>query len=113
MMNYTRGAWAVFAKDPANGLDNYQGGWPAYNPTESTLVRLGDSGSVGMDLAPPAMYDAPCGMAFAVNSSSVNQTVTGAATSSTEKTSMGNVIPVWKGSLTIFAATTTTLKLLL
>jgi hypothetical protein len=113
LMNYTRGAWAAFAKNPVNGLETYQGGWPAYNPTENTLVRLGYGGSVGTDLAPPAMYDAPCGTAFAVNSTSINQMVTGTATNPTAKTSMGNVIPTWKGSATIFSVTITTLKLLL
>jgi carboxylesterase type B len=27
VMAYMRGAWATFAKDPANGLKSYQGGW--------------------------------------------------------------------------------------
>jgi hypothetical protein len=35
----TRGAWAVFAKDPENRLRKYGGGWPAYEPGEKTMVR--------------------------------------------------------------------------
>lgn len=28
---YVRGAWAAFAKDPVNGLKNYQGGWCVFS----------------------------------------------------------------------------------
>jgi cholinesterase len=34
-----RHAWAEFAKDPDNGLKKL--GWPVYDPTKETLIRLG------------------------------------------------------------------------
>ncbi|KAL3424092.1 carboxylesterase [Phlyctema vagabunda] len=57
---YIRGAWAAFAKDPVNGLVAYEDGWPLYNPTEKTLVRLAYENSVGANLAFPEVYDAGC-----------------------------------------------------
>ncbi|KAK9420204.1 hypothetical protein SUNI508_06732 [Seiridium unicorne] len=36
---YMRGAWAAFAKDPINGLDNYDG-WSDYDPDGETLIRI-------------------------------------------------------------------------
>ncbi|POS69592.1 carboxylesterase, partial [Diaporthe helianthi] len=45
---YMMGAWAAFARDPAQGLLDY--GWPAYNATGNTLVQL----------AEPRVFDSPC-----------------------------------------------------
>lgn len=57
---YLRGAWTTFAKDPVNGLTTYEGGWPLYDPTEESLIRLGYDNLVGTNLAFPMLYDARC-----------------------------------------------------
>ena len=57
---YIQGAWATFAKDPVLGLTTYGGGWPTYDPTEETLVRLAYDNLVGTNLAFPNLYDAGC-----------------------------------------------------
>jgi cholinesterase len=56
--NYMRGAWATFAKDPKNGLTNY--GWPVYNTSQDTLVRLAYNNQSGPNLINPRRYDANC-----------------------------------------------------
>jgi carboxylesterase type B len=67
--DYMRGAWAAFAKDPVNGLNTYEGGWPRYQNGNETLIRLGYNNLTGPNLALPQMYDAGCS---SVNVSSVN-----------------------------------------
>lgn len=57
---YMRGAWAAFAKDPVNGLTTYEGGWPQYNPSDRTLIRIGFNNVVGPNLAVGNQYDAGC-----------------------------------------------------
>ncbi|KIM99541.1 hypothetical protein OIDMADRAFT_91883, partial [Oidiodendron maius Zn] len=49
--DYIRGAWAAFAKDPVNGLTSYQDGWPMYDPSGETLIRLGFNNQTGTNLA--------------------------------------------------------------
>jgi len=65
--NYMRGAWAAFAKDPVKGLSNY--GWPTYNTSHDTLIRLGFQNQTGANLINPYKYDADC---VFVNVSSTN-----------------------------------------
>lgn len=65
--NYMRGAWAAFAKDPQNGLTTY--GWPSYNPSQDTLIRLAYNNITGTNVINPYRYDADC---VFVNVSSTN-----------------------------------------
>ena len=53
-----RGGWAAFAKDPEKGLLNY--GWPLYNTSQDTLVRLAYDNVTGPNLINPYRYDADC-----------------------------------------------------
>jgi cholinesterase len=89
--DYMRGAWAAFAKDPVNGLNSYQGGWPMYNPLGNTLIRLAYNNVTGTNLAMPILYDGACPTKFAYNgtsnstasaTASATASSTGAATSS-------------------------------
>lgn len=57
---YVQGAWVTFAKDPVDGLNGYEDGWPAYDPAEKTLIRLAYNNSVGTNLAMPELYDSEC-----------------------------------------------------
>jgi cholinesterase len=65
--NYMRGAWAAFAKDPISGLTKY--GWPTYNTSQDTLIRLAYDNITGPNLINPYKYDADC---VFVNVSSTN-----------------------------------------
>ena len=67
---YMRGAWAAFAKDPTNGLTTY--GWPRYDPSQDTLVRLAYENITGPNLINPRRYDADC---VFVNASSTDSNV--------------------------------------
>jgi cholinesterase len=58
--NYMRGAWAAFAKDPTKGLTTYGEGWPTYNASAETLIRLAYNNVTGTNLALPSLYDALC-----------------------------------------------------
>jgi cholinesterase len=53
--DYTRAAWASFAKDPGRGLDVF--GWPKWDPEKPTLVRLGYGNCTGANEASPSLYD--------------------------------------------------------
>lgn len=55
---YMMGAWAAFARDSKKGLTKY--GWPAYKPTEKTLVELGYQNSATPKFVLPSTYDSPC-----------------------------------------------------
>lgn len=56
--NYMRGAWAAFAKNPASGLTTY--GWPTYDTSQDTLVRLALNNVTEANLINPYKYDADC-----------------------------------------------------
>lgn len=58
--NYMRGAWATFAKNPTSGLTTYGGGWPVYNSSGETLIRLAYNNVTGTNLAVPSVYDYNC-----------------------------------------------------
>lgn len=51
-------AWAEFAKDPAAGLANL--GWPQYNATGNTLIRLGYQNQSALSIGPSAEFDSVC-----------------------------------------------------
>lgn len=55
---YMQSAWAAFAKDPMTGLDAY--GWPKYDPTSESLVRLGYGEEETASFVSPKDYDALC-----------------------------------------------------
>lgn len=77
---YMRGAWAAFAKDPANGLSNYQGGWPKYSPSGNTLVRLAYNNITGTNLGMAADYEATCKTTFAFNGTTSGNSTLGTST---------------------------------
>ncbi|MCJ1377664.1 hypothetical protein MMC17_000760 [Xylographa soralifera] len=60
---YMMHAWAAFAKDPENGLRERLG-WPVYNTSGETLVRLGYGDETVASFVSPAAYDAPCAYFF-------------------------------------------------
>jgi len=60
---YIRGAWATFAKDPKKGLTTYGEGWPTWDPTKDTLVRLAFEEKSGVNLAKGYQYDGWCSFA--------------------------------------------------
>ncbi|KAL2074245.1 hypothetical protein VTL71DRAFT_8023 [Oculimacula yallundae] len=51
-------AWAAFVKDPEEGLKTF--GWPKYDPSSKTLVRLAYQNRTGPNLGLPADYDFAC-----------------------------------------------------
>jgi cholinesterase len=57
---YGRGAWAAFAKDPWKGLKKYAGGWPEYDPSKKTLVRLAYNNLTGTNLDVGDKYETEC-----------------------------------------------------
>ena len=115
--NYMRGAWAAFAKDPVNGLNNYEGGWPQYNVSGDTLIRLAYNNLTGTNAVSPYLYDADC---IFVNVSSTNSsatptlpnlasTVTATSTASSTKAS-GTGTAAGTGTATGSAPASTTTK---
>jgi len=51
-------AWGAFARDPQNGLTKY--GWPKYDPTGNTLIRLGYNGLPKAEFVKSTLYDESC-----------------------------------------------------
>ncbi|KAH9216473.1 carboxylesterase [Leptodontidium sp. 2 PMI_412] len=58
--DYLRGAWSSFAKDTFRGLLTYGEGWPTYEPTKKTLVRLAFENRPGANFTLGNAYDGPC-----------------------------------------------------
>lgn len=58
--NYMRGAWAAFARDPINGLQGYEDGWPRYSVLEPSLIRIGYENHTGANLVFGNYYDDGC-----------------------------------------------------
>jgi len=98
--NYMRGAWAAFAKDPANGLTAL--GWPTYNPNSDTLIRLAYGNTTGPNVTSPYYTDSNCVL---VNASSTNvsdnptlsATVSSSPTSSATATGSSTAATTSKG----------------
>jgi cholinesterase len=87
---YLRGAWAAFAKDPANGLKTYGGGWPTYVPGQDTLIRLAYENKTGTNVALSSTYDDVCNSTFLVTGTPTHNgsaTGTGSAPGATTSTS--------------------------
>jgi hypothetical protein len=57
---YLRGAWAAFAKDSINGLNEYEGGWPQYSTNGDSLIRLAYNNITGTNLIAGNYYDDGC-----------------------------------------------------
>lgn len=57
---YVRGMWMAFAKDPVNGLNNYEGGLPQYHPLKTSLLRPAYNNQPGANAVNPALYDIDC-----------------------------------------------------
>ncbi|GAP85500.2 putative carboxylesterase type b protein [Rosellinia necatrix] len=53
-----QGAWAAFAANPSRGAEGL--GWPTYQPSEETLVRVGIHTTPEIDFVLPSIYDQAC-----------------------------------------------------
>lgn len=56
---YMQGAWAAFARDPWRGLTG-EYGWPGYDASGESLVKLAPSGGALTELVDPEVYDGRC-----------------------------------------------------
>lgn len=56
---YMQGAWAAFGRDPWRGLaEEY--GWPGYNESTESLVKLATGGGLLSEFVDPGVYDGRC-----------------------------------------------------
>lgn len=68
--HYLRGAWAAFAKDPEEGLIDYDG-WPLWDAgAGSSLIQLAYQNLTGVNPAAGDDFDAGCKTTFSVSDSS-------------------------------------------
>lgn len=51
-------AWTVFGEDPASGLHRI--GWPEFDPSSDSLIRLAYNNSPVPNFVKPDVYAAPC-----------------------------------------------------
>ncbi|KAJ9360092.1 hypothetical protein DTO027B9_1644 [Paecilomyces variotii] len=51
-------AWAAFVADPQKGLERL--GWPVFNPSANTLIRLGYGNMPNASFVNPQVYDSAC-----------------------------------------------------
>lgn len=101
IMKYMRGAWAAFIKDPKQGLVTY--GWPAYNPNEQTVVRLGLNNMTGTNLAAPSMFDAVC-------NSTTTASAGGGAASTSSASKILTARSIWSVATSMFLAPVLTIS---
>ncbi|KAK3112833.1 hypothetical protein LTR53_010464 [Teratosphaeriaceae sp. CCFEE 6253] len=55
MIALMQGAWAAFAKNPKTGLTAY--GWPVFNPSTNSLIRLAYNNAGTADFVSPGLYN--------------------------------------------------------
>jgi carboxylesterase type B len=58
LIKSTMTAWSSFAKDPTHGLEKL--GWPKYDASAKTLVRLGTNNSANIEFVSPSTHDSNC-----------------------------------------------------
>ncbi|KAH8885202.1 carboxylesterase [Thozetella sp. PMI_491] len=58
LSEYMRAAYAAFARDPVNGLEDY--GWPRYDPETESLVQLGYNNETAASFVLGHEFDGSC-----------------------------------------------------
>ncbi|TGZ79444.1 alpha/beta-hydrolase [Ascodesmis nigricans] len=57
---YIQGAWIAFVRDPVRGLEGYKEGWPRFDRSGQTLVRLAWENKDEASFVNPDLYQAGC-----------------------------------------------------
>lgn len=91
-MKYMTGAWAAFAKDPVNGLKSGNYGWPEYQPSGQSLIRLAFEDSVEVSFANGLGYDKSCMSKLPITGNG-NGTIPGNNSSTTVETGSPTTLP--------------------